>query len=372
MKYSINVIFTIMAIALLLSSCKESEQIAVPNVSIDVNKFAEPETFFDSVHYVRLETNDDCMISQIDKVRFSGTEIGILSNKEILVFSMRGKYLYKISKLGRGNEEYLDIDDFQFSGDTVLVLSSLNKALLSYKHGKFLQKFDLNDSYYQFVVTPTHRIVLASNNANDTKYNFNIYNLQNKTFEKEIDNFQKNEEIVFHEFNAFLSTGKEILVTHPFDDAIYRLSPNGIETYKSFKFNTTVQIPSDENSFSYYDLYKLTANKNVVKYISAYLKTADAEYLIYPLFGESGIEYYLTKIPSAGALTSMILCKNRNARFKHMFMTRYSGTYKQCIVTVGYPAQLIKLEKEYGINGLINAGIKVNDNPILFFYHLKP
>ena len=59
---------------------------------------------------VPLETNDSVLIGEIDKVIFYETRLYVATfspEQAVYIFNLQGKLLHKISRKGRGAEEYL-------------------------------------------------------------------------------------------------------------------------------------------------------------------------------------------------------------------------------------------------------------------------
>jgi hypothetical protein len=76
-------------------------------VSFDLNKLT------DSIRYIRLETNDSCLIKQIDKIELADRFLFIKNQKDgLYVFNLNGGYLWTIGRMGKGPGEYIALNDF--------------------------------------------------------------------------------------------------------------------------------------------------------------------------------------------------------------------------------------------------------------------
>ena len=83
------------------------------------------------VDYIPLQTSENNLIPRISDIKTCDSLIYILlSFKEILCFDKTGKYLHKLSKLGRGPDEYLGIDDFDIVSDDSLIVLTKDKILI--------------------------------------------------------------------------------------------------------------------------------------------------------------------------------------------------------------------------------------------------
>jgi len=103
-----------------------------------IDLISEPESEFTRVSdiatdlvYIPLQTTNNSLIRFINKIETLDNKIFIKSSSEILCFDNKGNFLYKLSKSGRGPEEYMDIFDFDISSDnkTLVTLSYIDKKI---------------------------------------------------------------------------------------------------------------------------------------------------------------------------------------------------------------------------------------------------
>ena len=71
-------------------------------------------SFVENIKIVPLETKDECLISQIDKIRIFKDEIYILDkmNNAVFIYGIDGKHHRTLFKVGNGPGEYLQLMDF--------------------------------------------------------------------------------------------------------------------------------------------------------------------------------------------------------------------------------------------------------------------
>lgn len=87
--------------------------------SININpddsqmKNALASNIIDSCHFIQLETSDSIIIGNIKQIFEAGDKYYIYDNSSdiIFIFSQNGHYLSRISKKGRGPQEYVRIND---------------------------------------------------------------------------------------------------------------------------------------------------------------------------------------------------------------------------------------------------------------------
>ena len=150
----------------LLYSCNRPYQATYTSESINLttgfidNKQANLSSLCDSIHYVKLETNDTVLLSKIDKVKFSKNYIFISDKEKLLMFDGNGKFLRQVSKRGKGPGEYISISDFDIStdGNMLYILDiSLSRVSAFNVKGDFIKM-------YKFKYPPSRVVSHANGN----------------------------------------------------------------------------------------------------------------------------------------------------------------------------------------------------------------
>lgn len=121
----------------------------VKHIKIDIKDAEEKilSSIVDSISYVFLETNDSCLIGNIDKVVAYNNRFYILDkekSKTLFIFDARGKLITKINRKGKGPGEYSTPDDFVIDKEekTVEIYNRALKKILKFNmDGKFLSEF---------------------------------------------------------------------------------------------------------------------------------------------------------------------------------------------------------------------------------------
>jgi hypothetical protein len=164
-------------IAAVFCSCgrKSANQMNDVNSVKVIDLLSEPESEITSlseiesdIEYIPLETNNNSMIKNIDKVKIRDNYIYIKNNVlDVMCFDSKGQFLYKLDKSGRGPEEYTYINDYDISSDnnTLLVLSI--RKILEYNISEtgfsFLKSIYLNQPapVYLSFIPGTNNILLS-------------------------------------------------------------------------------------------------------------------------------------------------------------------------------------------------------------------
>ncbi len=183
---------------------------------------------------VKLESNDQSFIGSYDKILVDDDKIFIMDKKSthsIVVFTLDGEYIYKISNYGEGPEEYLELRDFTVSpsSSTLDILDFGGRKILSYNKstGELVSttSIDRNTNFSAIEKTNTKYFVAHSNECGFLAdcFNFSFYDeklsLINSSLEVH-DNFKDYD----YKGNAnFSRNGDRLYFTEVFNDTIYEI-----------------------------------------------------------------------------------------------------------------------------------------------------
>jgi hypothetical protein len=137
-------------------------------IKIEDNRGATVESnqMVDSVYYVRLETNEECLIGRIDKLYQLQDRIVIVDkaiSRAIFIFDLQGKFLSKISRFGEGPEEYTQISDATVDkkGKQIFVLDEFRRQIKAYDFmGNYIQLYNTLAHIHNFEYMSDSRFVL--------------------------------------------------------------------------------------------------------------------------------------------------------------------------------------------------------------------
>ena len=156
-------------------------------IKIDLSQFKKNinySEFVDSISYIQLETNDSCLISEIEYLYVVNDEIFIKDMKGggILRFDNHGRYLSKISKFGSGPGEFNRIHNFDIdkTQKNIYIYDDLRKNLLRYTFdGKFLSEIRIKDYIRDFALLGNNDFIFLHSDYN-TKEQQGIWYANNK------------------------------------------------------------------------------------------------------------------------------------------------------------------------------------------------
>ncbi|HTO15620.1 MAG TPA: 6-bladed beta-propeller [Edaphocola sp.] len=128
---------SLLAIVIVLTACHDRSDVQVDPImkihNTDLHKEYKLSEIIDSIQLIPLETSSNCLIGNCKKVLVSSQYIYIYDDvsKGLFVFDLKGKLKKRIKNLGKGPNEYLEIEDFCLSnnGDIALLDGGLKKVI---------------------------------------------------------------------------------------------------------------------------------------------------------------------------------------------------------------------------------------------------
>jgi len=339
------------------------------------------DEILDSVFYVRLETNSNSLIGDIDKLLFFDDfiiVIEIIKRQSILLFSKQGKFLKKIGRPGKGPGEYLRFVDVAIDSHkkNIIVLDDRGQKIIHYD-------FNGNHIEDQKLLYFSKRIAMLDDGSfiieqirglNRHLYSISDYNLllaqSNLSIIGKIlslkyrDKFPNNKE---NSNNSFNVTNIGVLFNPLFSDTIFEFkSKNSINAKYCINLgskNITLAFDNQTTSQDFLDIL----NTNKYYYFDGNVFETD-KYLYFDIFG--GGECFYSK--QKNKLYYGNFWKYTDDRI--MCFNKPLTTNDNFFVGVIQPYSIIHQLKLNKFNSSLNImlkDIKNEDNPILFFYSLK-
>ncbi|WP_321481226.1 6-bladed beta-propeller [uncultured Bacteroides sp.] len=146
----------------------------------------------DNCRFVVLETTNECLIGEIDKVCIENNLIFIKdANENLFVFTMSGKFLNRIGSIGQGGEELLSFVDFYInkSKKYVGIYDVLRSKILRFTFdGKFISSHSCTKKMresYNIIGQLGRNLLIGMRNNKESKYAYIAVNEKDYSFEKE-------------------------------------------------------------------------------------------------------------------------------------------------------------------------------------------
>lgn len=214
----------------------------------------------DSVEIIPLETKDECLISEIDRLEFYKDRIFVADRKsaKILIFTSAGKYLKSVGKQGVGPGEYSFMGGFTFKGDSIVVQDRFRGKYIVYDlYSNSYREISYN-AFHLEVVSFDEIAYLISNYYPSTSGNYNLFKFNFNTSEQvsaELS-FEKGgiDKSVYGLRRYSSRCGDNATLIYPLNDTVYTLNKEGI--YPSYVIRFTERNLPDELSVDKDMLYR--------------------------------------------------------------------------------------------------------------------
>ena len=241
-------------------------------LTIDVNGEDSLLTsqIYDDITYIPLETTEECILGEINKIISVEEFIFILDsevNEALFTFSNDGTYFDKIDKLGPGPGEYLSIDDFcvdTVNQELVILSSSSEKCLIFSYEGEFLQEIPFNLYAYKIEMTDDgHYLLFCMNEPNPEIDNPHFFKLSRSG--EIMDTYfpiREKEKDIHHQLvNQVISSEEGTFYLPSFIPEIYQFTGEGFAKKYEVSFGSQSLDLEQYPSFSSSDiLYEIDRN----------------------------------------------------------------------------------------------------------------
>ena len=253
----------------LICSCKEEKVdygIPLNTISFDFEKdkaeFDDLLNLIDSIQVIKLETNENCLISVVSKIMFDEDYLYILDegvSEALFKYTRSGKFVQKIGNKGKGPGEYIRPSDFFLLDDQLVLLDGYSaKVIFFSKTGDFLKQFSTNTMAEKFGKIDANHFAMF--NLNETSMfslsNYNIVIIDDKgsTIKElmKIPSYVRDKGLELYKVTGHSSEG-ELLYTDAFNNDIFRVSKDSFDIKYHFDFG--------KHSFNYHSFLK--ANKKL-------------------------------------------------------------------------------------------------------------
>ena len=382
--WKIYVLFVIV----LITSCQSAGKLTIGGnqklLTVSQNfQFCQDTTYFKECVPVFLETNSNSLIKRIDKVMMDDDFLFVFdkSLNSLFIFDKKGKYISKISSVGSGPREYMQLNDVcidPVNKQIVLGPDYPRKLMFFDYSGNFLSEKSIGSFCEEIVCQGGDFYLLKTFPSKEGEEHCFLTVIDGKTFLD--DCFLSLSDIPYSSYYAgghFLSKGKnEIFFTTRYRNTIYKIANGGIERAYDINFK-------DENLPDRYRTKKATEEE--LKEISR------ANTYVYTILDISEHTNYLTFVTNK---TGFYIYDKRTEtlnQFNSMMFNQYKfGSSRMQLVEnaentvyfVHNPGQSAAIRdrareelKRSGLGELPRSEflsqVKDDDNPIIFLCEFK-
>ena len=355
----------------------------------DLSESADILDLIDSIQVVKLETQKDYLISKISKISYDKDYIYILdddlSSGALFKYNHSGEFVQKISRAGKGPEEYIRLGDFLLVNDQLILLDAgRGKVIFFSKNGEFIKEFSVEETYAEKLgkVDANHFAVFNENDL-DLSYNIHIIDSDGNTVKKlmKVPAYLKNKIAALLSASLQKSTtyfdGK-LLYTDSFSNDIFQVGKDSVTVRYRFDFG--------EHSFDYgtflednrqygtlengENLFLVLNKKDVVHHLDNFNETSKYLYFTCSKKGKT-FQFYYDKSRNKPYILS------NSGTLPHI----YSYTNQNTFVSV-LESYVVEDMKNLDLTNLSNNKLfskiiplvkqtSASDNPILITYYFK-
>lgn len=238
----INNLIILSTVICLLSCNKQDNKISTEyssSISFDINKANKICNFSDickNVTFIELETKDESIIGNIDKLHIANNNIYIKDGNKLNVFGINGTFLFCLNKRGAAPNEYIEISDFSITDNGEIVISdALSKKIIFYNNKGNYITHKIFNFYIEDIAVLNDSLYIIDCNDNKNEqlviWNKNIDKIIYKYFEYE-------NRFILPLQQTFCNIDKKIYYQIPLSNELYSFNKNGKINQKiSLDFN---------------------------------------------------------------------------------------------------------------------------------------
>lgn len=272
----------IVYILLLHSCCQKTEKANrnIEKLSIEINK-SQSIKFNEiidtiSMEFIKLETNSECIMGNVQKLRVEENKLYCVSNNKVFVFDKQGDFLFAIDNYGEGPKEYLSISDIFIDGKSnVYILDYMKRQIVKYSStGSFIKniKTGLIGQAFEKISEDIWAIYIGTNKSEVSSERLNLYSeSQNKIIYSCIP-ISDNEYnwMYFEDINNFTTLPNGALqFNYTLNDTLYTLNSLKMEPYLMIDWNENA-LPESLSKRNYSDVMDFSSHVDD-KYIYSFI-----------------------------------------------------------------------------------------------------
>ncbi|PCH68237.1 MAG: hypothetical protein COC06_09910 [Bacteroidales bacterium] len=148
MKYFICTSLIVLLFNRCVSDTDVKKDINILEINFDKEYNELDISQFYNATFIPLELNPNSCIGSVDKVIVHKDNIYIMDlyqTKSVYKFNLKGRFITKVGRQGKGNGEYLSLKDFNIKDDLLYLSSQYDNKIYVYKlNGEFLRVIPLN------------------------------------------------------------------------------------------------------------------------------------------------------------------------------------------------------------------------------------
>lgn len=147
-------------------------------LTLNLDELSDMAPTIKDLLYLPLETNDSCLIADVDKILFMHNRFYIFDKQEktVYIFDDNGKFVHKIRAIGNGPGEYIAPSDIDIDEEgNVYIADNPRKTIIKYPldNTKPIETIEVGDYFLDFIIADSNYIYLGDM-ARDGKMNIKL------------------------------------------------------------------------------------------------------------------------------------------------------------------------------------------------------
>ena len=383
-RFVLLLVLMAMAASCSRSSINERELFAnADTITVDLDNIRpiSLNAVFDKISFLRLETNKNCMIAVIDDVLFMENSIAVVDknmSKAVFLFDYNGKFVNRLSYLGNGPREYLNINHVFKVTNSIIAIQDRMKDVVLYFDDKGTFLYQTKGLQYgcDIECIGCNRIAVdvrsvgGINNPKTEDYAFVVSDsLYQKVYAVGTDTYS--EKLNYGATKRLFRYNDIVYGIPNFENYVYQFDSEGVcvkyvldiisDDVSDFRYSTREELKQLEQRYPFFKGHFYEFDN----YSCFVIKSAS--FNAYILYNHQTKDVYLLDSEYANPLITF-------------FWNPYMVDAGNAFVTSSLPATLLSYKEQFydGVSveirkdlDLLYNDMKVDDNPVLFFYHLK-
>ena len=269
--YKKNKALYVFIICCMFFSCSQKQKgvEATYNIEYDDNDFVNVEKLVSEIKFIELDTIHDALIPDITDMYICNDRIYCFSNSQngyICVFSMDGKFLFKIQHVGKADNEWIFLRAMSINENEgkMYLTDNWGRKILEYTlDGKFVKSYKIDminnlenyhdGKYFYSITNPLQSLRKIDNN---TDHLINILDKSMSHVGKMIDVTDNSSNIMEERNNRIYKGETGLLIAPTLSPTIYRIEDTREVPYINYKYK------GNKMSFFSHDDYQEAADNN--------------------------------------------------------------------------------------------------------------
>lgn len=387
MKNSISVLY--ISVLAIVTSCSYNKQnniiqssskqlICDIDSSLLIKNLSE---MCDSVSFIQLETNNNSIVGNIDKIVVDSVNIYMLSNNNLFIYDKQGKLYSKISKMGHAKNEYIAINDFCISRASIFIADTQARKILVFSRSGAYERTIETTLFPEFIESISDSM-LAISCSGLNGYRLTLLNTRNEQTEHGYFQYEKRFSSPIPQ--TFVRTvGNQVLYKQPLSNLYYRILNDGtIEEAFRVKFGDYTFQESDIGEINFGGCiipYDTKGNAGILRFNES-TTFSQIEFTCERLAEDAQFIMLISKLTNKSYLINSDSYKDDLAFYTSRILPDFSCLFNGCFWGCIYPTTwkddinaMRTSEKSPQYRRIFEYVNSISDeqNPIICIYHIK-